>query len=69
MLSQGDGAFLNVDRLDLRKYAARPHLSRALCDYILYHDHNPKRALELCALSTKNAGKSKHGILTRLLTS
>lgn len=30
------GPFIMVDRLDLRKYAARPHLARVLCDYILY---------------------------------
>ena len=23
-----------------------------LCDYILYHDHNPKKGLELAALAT-----------------
>ena len=23
-----------------------------LCDYILYHDHNPRKALELAALAT-----------------
>jgi tetratricopeptide repeat protein 8 len=30
------GPFIAADRLDLRKYAARPHLARVLCDYILY---------------------------------
>jgi hypothetical protein len=28
-------------------------LSRALCDYIIYVDHNVKRALDLCALATQ----------------
>ena len=37
----------------MKKYAARPALSRVLCDYLLYHDHNPKKALELCAHATK----------------
>ncbi|GMH44731.1 hypothetical protein BSKO_12683 [Bryopsis sp. KO-2023] len=54
LLSQPGGPFINVDRLDLRKYSARPNLARVLCDYILYHDHNPKKALELCALATKS---------------
>ena len=55
LLSDGGGPFINLDKLDLRKYAARPCLSRALCDYMLYHDHNPKKALELCAhASTSN---------------
>ena len=52
LLSDGGGPFINLDKLDLRKYAARPCLARALCDYMLYHDHNPKRALELCAHAT-----------------
>eukprot|EP00873_Tetraselmis_striata_P007905 jgi/Tetstr1/428169/TSEL_018220.t1 len=52
MLSEASGPFINVDRLDLAKYAKRPMLARVLCDYILYHDHNPKKALELCAYAT-----------------
>jgi tetratricopeptide repeat protein 8 len=38
----------------LGRYAARPALARVLCDYILYHDHNPKKGLELAALATVN---------------
>lgn len=30
------GPFIVAEKLDLRKYAARPHLARVLCDYILY---------------------------------
>ncbi len=52
LLSDGGGPFINLDKLDLRKYAARPCLARALCDYMLHHEHNPKRALELCAYAT-----------------
>ena len=52
LLSDGGGPFINLDKLDLRKYAARPCLARALCDYMLHHEHNPKRALELCAHAT-----------------
>ena len=55
MLSEAGGPFINVDRLDLRKYAARPALAKALFEYILYHDHNPKKALELAALATVQA--------------
>ena len=53
LLGDTSGPFINVDRLDLRKYAGRPSLARVLCDYILYHDHNPRKALELCAHATK----------------
>ena len=41
-----------MDRLDLRKYAQRPALAKILCDYIIYHLHNPRKALELCCLAT-----------------
>lgn len=53
MLAEPGGPFIQVEKLDLRKYAARPLLARVLCDYIIYTDHNFKRALELCALATQ----------------
>lgn len=53
LLGDNSGPFIGVDRLDLRRYAGRPSLARVLCDYILYHDHNPRKALELCAHATK----------------
>jgi len=55
MLTEPGGPFINVDKLDLRKYATRPALAKVLCDYILYHDHNPRKALELAALATVHA--------------
>jgi hypothetical protein len=30
------GEFINVDRLDFKKYAKRPALAKALMDFILY---------------------------------
>jgi len=54
MLSDG-GQFINVDRLDFKKYATRPALAKVLMDFILYHDHNPKKALELAVEATKAA--------------
>ncbi|CAG9463813.1 unnamed protein product [Pedinophyceae sp. YPF-701] len=53
MLTQPGGMFIDVERLNLAKYASRPHLSRALCDYILYHERNPRKAVELAAHATK----------------
>jgi len=44
-----------VDRLDLKKYASRPELAKVLFDYILYHDHNPRKALELANHATQLA--------------
>jgi tetratricopeptide repeat protein 8 len=52
MLSQKGGPFIDVQRLDLRKYANRPELAKALCDYLLYHDNNPRKAVELAAAAT-----------------
>ena len=55
MLSESGGPFIRVDRLDLKKYASRPELAKVLFDYILYHDHNPRKALELANHATQLA--------------
>ncbi len=52
MLSEPGGLFINVDRLDLAKYARRPAIAKVLCDYLLYHDHNPQKALDLASKAT-----------------
>lgn len=52
----GGGPFINVERLDLKRYAARPAIAKALIDYILHVDHNPRRGLELAAAATVAAG-------------
>ena len=48
LASQPGGPFINAQRLDMDKYAQRKHLARALCDYVLYNDHNAKTASVLC---------------------
>ena len=53
MMSQTGGKFVDLDRMDLGKYAQRPALARVLCDYIMQVEHNPKKGAELCALATK----------------
>lgn len=55
LASEPGGPFIAVDRLDLRRYAGRPLLARVLCDYLIYTEHNMKKALELCALATQAA--------------
>ena len=50
------GPFINIDRLDLKKYAQRPALAKVLCDYVVYQLHNPRKGLELCALATQVFG-------------
>jgi tetratricopeptide repeat protein 8 len=52
MKSEPGGPFINVERLDMKRYAQRPAIAKALCEYILYVDHNPRRALELCSEAT-----------------
>ena len=42
MLAEGD-SFINAERLDVVKYSTRPAESKALLDYLLYHDHNPRK--------------------------
>lgn len=53
MRSDPGGVFINVDRLDMNKYARRPTLAKALCDYLIYHEHNPRKAMELAAKATQ----------------
>jgi hypothetical protein len=52
MLSEG-ATFINVERMDMKHQAAKPAEAKALMDYLLYHEHNPKKALELGAEATK----------------
>ena len=47
--------FLDVERLDLARFAARPAVAKALFDYILAVDHNPRKALELAAAASSAA--------------
>ena len=54
-MASTSGAFIDVGRLDLRKYASRPALAKVLADYLLHVECNPRKALELCAEATKNA--------------
>ena len=40
MLSVADGPFINLARLNLAKYAAKPNLSKALFEYIFHHEND-----------------------------
>ena len=44
---QGDTNFIQVDKLNMNQVAKRKNLSKLICDYILYVDNNPRKALEL----------------------
>eukprot|EP00698_Gefionella_okellyi_P024631 TRINITY_DN8767_c0_g1_i1.p1 TRINITY_DN8767_c0_g1~~TRINITY_DN8767_c0_g1_i1.p1 ORF type:complete len:416 (+),score=85.46 TRINITY_DN8767_c0_g1_i1:326-1573(+) len=52
MVADPSGPFIDVNRLDLKKYAKDQALSKILCNYLLYHEHNPRKALELAAEAT-----------------
>jgi len=40
MLSTPDGPFINLARLDMTKYAAKPTLAKALFEYIFNHEND-----------------------------
>ena len=46
------GSFIETDKLDLPKLAKKPVVSRVLCDYLIYVEQNPKKALEIAAEAT-----------------
>lgn len=48
LASQPGGPFIDIEKLNMEKYSTRKHLSRALCDYMLYSEHNSKIASLLC---------------------
>ena len=49
MLSQPDGPFINLARLNFGKYAGRPNLAKALFEYILYHENLVREAMDLAS--------------------
>ncbi|MEE6494296.1 hypothetical protein FKM82_017084 [Ascaphus truei] len=55
MLTNPDGAFINLSRLNLAKYAQEPSLAKTLFEYIFHHENDVKNALELAALATDHA--------------
>jgi len=55
MQNQDGGEFIRLETLDLNKYAQRPPIAKALCDYMLYYARNPRKALELASDSTQAA--------------
>lgn len=57
-----DGPFIVVERLDLRKYAERPALARALFEYLLYHDHNAKKVRRAHGGAYANVWRQRLGL-------
>jgi tetratricopeptide repeat protein 8 len=50
-----NGPLVNVERLDIKKYASRTGFAMVLTDYLLYVEHNTRKALELCAEATQKS--------------
>ena len=52
--------FLQIDKLDMKKMAKKVYyiyhyqgpIAKALCNYLLYVENNPKKALELASEAT-----------------
>jgi len=55
MLSQPDGPFINLSKINFSKYAQRPNLSKALFEYIFLHENDVRNALQLAAEATAAA--------------
>jgi tetratricopeptide repeat protein 8 len=51
--SSTGGPMVDVEKLNVSKYATRTGLAMAITDYLLYVEHNTRKALELCAEATK----------------
>ncbi|CEO97785.1 unnamed protein product (mitochondrion) [Plasmodiophora brassicae] len=65
MLAGENGAFIDVAQIDVQKVSKRPALAKALCDYLLYIEHNPKKALELAMECARSSGQTDWWWLAR----
>lgn len=55
MLTNPDGPFINISRLNLAKYAGKANLAKTLFEYIFHHENDVKTALDLAALATEQS--------------
>jgi tetratricopeptide repeat protein 8 len=53
LAAASSGNLIDVEKLNIKKYASRTGIAMVLCDYLLYVEHNTRKALELCAEATK----------------
>ena len=49
------GALVDVQKINIKKYGSRTGIAMVLTEYLLYVEHNVRKALELCAEATKAA--------------
>lgn len=53
MISEKDGPFINLSRLNIAKYAKNPQLAKPLFEYIFYHEGDVRNAMELAVQATQ----------------
>jgi len=58
--------FIQVDKLNLDSFARKPALAKALIDYLIYFENNPRIALDLAAKMTEVAGFKDWWVKARL---
>ena len=54
MVSEDNGVFINIAKLDLKKYSRRPALAKSLFLYLVHVEDQPVKALELAAHATEH---------------
>lgn len=54
-LATGDGRLVDTEKLNVRKYASKTGIAMILTEYLLYVEHNTRKALEMCAEATKES--------------
>ena len=52
-LATANGKLVDVERLNIKKYASKTGIAMILTDYLLFVEHNNRKALELCAEATR----------------
>ncbi len=53
--SSATGPLIDVEKLNIKKYAKKTGLAMALTEYLLYVEHNTRKALDLCSEATKES--------------
>lgn len=47
------GALVDINKINIKKYASRTGIAMVLTDYLLHVEHNIRKALEICSEATK----------------
>ncbi|XP_024936761.1 tetratricopeptide repeat protein 8 isoform X2 [Cephus cinctus] len=53
MLTEPDGPFIQLSRLNITKYASQPGIAKPLFEYIYYHEQDVRYALDLAVQATQ----------------